>query len=219
MLNSYSVLDYLPRLTSADSEYENNFTMLVNLTAHVESFFEVPDYTPSLTVTNFGTGPFRKEDTYHCNAAAIKRIGDWLNFLKSEGVYNNSRIIIVSDHGVKKNFVSKMSFTFPVNVDNFNPILLYKDFDTSGVIKKDMMFMTNAEVPTLALDGLIENPVNPYTGNKLSTEAKAKPLYIAVSAGSDTGGRQAFEPKLNPKEDWYVSDNIFDSNNWSRAQK
>ena len=35
--------------------------------------------------------------------------------------------------------------------------------------------MTNADTPLLALDGLVENPVNPFTGNALSDAQKDQP--------------------------------------------
>jgi hypothetical protein len=228
MLNAYSVLDYLPRLTGftsndtsggSGSEGKNTFLMMVNMTPHVESFLQAPDYRPSLHVTNYGTGPFRKEDTYHTNAAAIKRIADWIQFLKSENLYDNTRIILAADHGVKKNFTSKMTIDFQLNVDNFNPILLVKDFNASGNMKTDMTFMTNADVPVLAMEGQITNPRNPFTGSPINSDYKNQPLYIAVSAGSDLGNPTDTGTELNPKEDWYVQDNIFDTKNWKKVTK
>jgi hypothetical protein len=222
MLNAYSVLDYLPRLTDfKKSETKGNsgktFLMLVNMTPHVESFLQAPEYRPSLNVTNFGVGPFRKEDVYHTNVAAIKRIADWIQFLKSENVYDNTRIIITSDHGVKKNFTSKMTIDFQLNIDNFNPLLMVKDFNAVGDLKTDMAFMTNADVPVLAMEGLISNPKNPFTGMPINSDYKNQPLYIAVSASSDIGNPADTTIKLNPKEDWYIQDNIFDPKNWEKV--
>jgi YidC/Oxa1 family membrane protein insertase len=222
MLNAYSVLDYLPRLTDfKKSEPEENssktFLMLVNMTPHVESFLQAPEYRPTVNVTNFGTGPFRKEDVYHTNVAAIKRIADWIQFLKAENVYDNTRIIISSDHGVKKNFTSKMTVDFQLNIDNFNPLLMVKDFNAAGDLKADMTFMTNADVPSLAMAGLIINPENPFTGTPINSDYKNQPLYIAVSASSDIGNPADTTIKLNPKEDWYIQDNIFDPKNWKKV--
>ena len=50
-------------------------------------------------------------------------------------------------------------------------MLLVKDFGATGFTTSDT-FMTNADVPTLAMAGLIENPVNPFTGNPINSSFK-----------------------------------------------
>jgi hypothetical protein len=36
-----------------------------------------------------------------------------------------------------------------------------KDFDAHGVLQTDQRLMTNADVPLMALSGVVDNPVNP----------------------------------------------------------
>jgi hypothetical protein len=215
-LNGYSVLDYLPELTDFTASAENTALFFVNNTTHEGSSLQAPDYRPAVTVTNYGTSPFRLSPAYHVNAASIKRLADWFLYLKDEDVYDNTRIIIVSDHGPESNFVTKIDL--PINVDQFNPLLLVKDFDASGNLKTDMSFMSNADVPTIALRGLIDYPVNPYTGNSINSEAKKNPLYIGISGSIHISDPRTTQFGLNPKEDYYVHDNIFDANNWEKAE-
>jgi hypothetical protein len=132
-------------------------------------------------------------------------------------LYDNSRIILVSDHGPEPNFVTKIGL--PFNVDQHNPLLMAKDFNADGLLQTDMTFMTNADVPVIALKGLIDNPVNPFTGNKITDENKKTPLYIAISGDIHLGDPDVTQFVLNPREDYYVHDNIFDPNNWERAEK
>jgi hypothetical protein len=216
-LNGYSVLDYLPRLTLITDDYKNTALIMVNNTTHESSFLQAPEFRPSLTVSNYGTSPFKKESAYHVNAASIKRLGDWFTSLKQAGVYNNTRIIIVSDHGITEDFVTKINL--PFHVDNFNPLLLVKDFNAEGSMKTDMTFMSNADVPYLALAGQIDNPVNPFTGKAITIEAKKRPLYIAVSGSIHLEDPMETQFKLDPKKDYYVHDNIFDPGNWEKAEK
>ncbi|MDR2407534.1 MAG: YidC/Oxa1 family membrane protein insertase, partial [Bacteroidales bacterium] len=129
-LNGYSVLDYLPRLTSINNEKKNNLLVMVNNTTHEGSMFQAPEYRPVLNVTNYGTGPFRKETAYHINAAALMRLAEWFDFLKKENVYDNTRIILVSDHGPESKFTIKADL--PFNIEQFNSLLLVKDFDSIG---------------------------------------------------------------------------------------
>jgi hypothetical protein len=218
-LNGYSVLDFLPRLTDFQTEKENTALIMVNNTTHDPSLMQAPEYRPVLNVTNHGTSPYAKESEYHGNAAALLRLAEWFSFLKQEKVYDNTRIIIVADHGAQKNYVSLMSPGFPVNIDNFNPLLLVKDFHASGGIKTDNTFMTNADVPFLAFRGQIENPVNPFTGREISADLKNKPLYVACSGGVHLEDPEAGSIILDPEKDYYVYDNIFDPANWEKASR
>jgi hypothetical protein len=216
-LNGYSVLDFLPRLTDTKAEKENTAFIMVNNTTHNPSLMQAPEYRPVLHVTNYGTSPYAKESEYHGNAASLLRLADWFAFLKKENIYDNTRIIIVADHGAQKNYVSPMSPGFSVNIDNFNPLLLVKDFYASGNIKTDPAFMTNGDVPFLAFQGQIENPVNPFTGREISVELKNKPLYVACSGGVHLEDPEASQVILDPERDYYVHDSIFDPENWEAA--
>jgi YidC/Oxa1 family membrane protein insertase len=214
-LNGYSVLDYLPRLTEITDSNINTLLIMTNNTTHEGSFLQAPEYIPVLNVTNYGNTRFSKEHAYHINAASIKRLADWFEFLKKENVYDNTRIILVSDHGPEPNFITNIGL--PFNVDQFNPLLMVKDFYLSGEIKTDMSFMSNADVPSLSLLNIIENPVNPFTGNKITMKTKENPLYIAISGSIHIQEGNTSKYTLNPEKDYYVHDNIFEAENWTRV--
>jgi YidC/Oxa1 family membrane protein insertase len=215
-LNGYSALDYLPRLIGLSGEEKNTALIMTNNATHEGSLLQAPDYRPVINVTNYGTGPFAKEPAYHINAAALKRLSEWFDLLKKENVYGNTRIILVSDHGQEPIFITKTGL--PFNVDQFNPLLMVKDFNASGAVKTDMAFMSNADAPSLALKDLIDGPKNPFTGQKISMERKKDPLYIAISGSIHLSGKSATQFALNPKRDYYVKDNIFDPANWTAAE-
>jgi hypothetical protein len=217
-LNGYAVLDYLPALNAVTDESQNSAFIMVNNTTHDPSLTQAPEFHPALNVTNYGTSPYAKEAEYHGNAAALSRLADWFVWLKSENVYDNTRIMIVADHGAIKNYVTPMKMGFPLNIDNFNPLLLVKDFDASGALTTDNTFMTNADVPSLAFAGQIANPVNPFTDRAVSVEAKSRPLYVSPSGSIPPGDPDAARVTLNPREDFYVRANVLDFNNWERAR-
>ena len=143
-------------------------------------------------------------------------LADWFQYMKDNGVYDNTRIIIVSDHGPESNIITENDL--PFEQDQFNAFLMVKDFNAKGGIKTDMTFMTNADVPSLSLKDLIENPVNPFTGNPITQDAKKEPVYIAMS-GTQLLGTNAYLFLLDPKQDYYVHDNLFDPKNWIPATK
>ena len=216
-LNNYSVLDFLPRLTEIAADNKNNALIMTNNLPHEPSLLQAPDYVPAITISNYGDSRFSKDNMYHATAASIKRLSDWFEFLKNNNVYDNTKIILVSDHGPRQNYVTKIGL--PFNVDQFNPLLMVKDFNASGVMQTDMSFMSNADVPYLSLNNVIENPTNPFTGNSISMEPKNLPLYIAISGSNNIPGRNATQFPLDPDLDYYVHDNIFIYENWVKVNR
>jgi len=215
-LNAYSVLDYLSRLTGFSNEKENSFVFFVNNTTHSALHYQPPEYRPVLYVTEFANTAYGKENEYHTNIGALKRIGEWLDFLKSENVYDNTRIIIAADHGLQLNHILKTSH--PFNLDEVNPLLLFKDFDSQGPVKTDMTFMSNADIPFLAVNNQIEDAVNPWTGNRITNDEKQNPLYIAFSSGVHLEDPDAALILFDKTHDYYIHDNIFNDENWVRAE-
>ena len=131
---------------------------------------------------------------YDTCVMVTKEVGKWLDYLKELEVYDNSRIIIVSDHGtpnyawqrvfdVKQDPEAKYysSNIAPFSTLQYNPLLLFKDFnDTEFKVSND--FMTNADTVYLASKDLIDNPVNPHTKNVISDEYKHNDkLYVAYT--------------------------------------
>ena len=162
--------------------------------------------------------------TYECLVASMLELGNYMDYLKANGVYDNTRIIIVSDHGTGVSLFENMEFK-DVSVDWYNCLLMVKDFDSKGY-KTDNTFMTNADVPSIALAGIVEDPINPYTGNSINTEPKSGDLYASYSLSPD---EKLWNPDLNQGNTFYydedcvwfkvINGNIFDENNWIQVDK
>ncbi len=75
--------------------------------------------------------------------------------------------------------------------------------------------MTNADTPSIALEGIVDDPVNPFTGKKIdSSEKTAHDQYITMSEmlGNGEHGESGYDTS---DADWYaVHDNIFEDDNW-----
>ena len=122
---------------------------------------------------------------YHVNMAAFIQIGNWLDYLRQMGVYDNTRIILVADHGrgllLQKDLLMGGPENGDKDVGTYYPLLMVKDFD-SQEFTTSYEFMTNADVPTLAFRELIRDPVNPFTGNPINNQEKTEHLqYVIVS--------------------------------------
>lgn len=179
--DEYQMLKSLPEKTQVQANGANTFLMAVSDLTHEPQFLQEPDYEPAETVDNTqydlehpsrfaadGSELILKTDKqkthYQVNMAAMILIGKWLDALRAEDVYDNTRIILVADHGVSLDYPGTTSEKMPQDITAFWPLLLVKDFDSRDSFTFSDVFMTNADTPTLAFSGLIDNPVNPATG-------------------------------------------------------
>ncbi len=232
-MDSYQVLENMTAMTRLTEE-GNTFLFLENELTHEPMLLQTPEYTPAETVDNTAydaahtdrfvmDGVQLKVDTYlqmnhyQTNMAALQMLGDWFDSLRELGVYDNTRIILVSDHA--NDFAQLETLLMDdgmggtVDVSGYFPLLMVKDFDSQG-FTTSREFMTNADVPTLAVQGLIENPVNPFTGKVISSEEKtAHDQYIIISRDWDVlvNNGNTFLPAS-----WAaVKENLWDEENWT----
>lgn len=229
-MNPYNVLLNMANMTWIDEGDKDTFMMLTNMLTHQPMMLQLPNYEPVPFVYNgdqldlLYPGPVNGRELitettfqiihYQSNAAALMRLGEWFDYLRENGVYDNTRIIIAADHGYGVYQIEDLFMGDELNNDTleyYYPLLMVKDFNSNEYTVSDE-FMTNADVPTLAFEGLIENPINPFTGNPVNNEAKSGEQYITPSQEWDIAinNGNTFIPSQ-----WYaVKDNMWDKNNW-----
>jgi YidC/Oxa1 family membrane protein insertase len=224
-LDTYIALDILPDITMIDENQSNTYNVLYNDLTHQPFFLQVPNYFPSNIITDKGSGPFANEEHYHVNMAALLMLGKWFDFLKKNNVYNNTRIIIVSDHGWPFNIKFSDSIAIPrVNRDNhgtnleaYAALLLVKDFNSNGALVINNSFMTNADVPLIALNGIVEDPINPWTGKILLSD-KENGVTIVTSYAVETD-KNITQNNIRSDAWLHVHTNIYDPVNWTQVRK
>ena len=224
----YTVLKNLPELTRIEEGDTDHFLAIGNNTTHAESMLALPEYTDEREADYTGidiaadkhagdlTLHFDRDNEglsvghYHSNMAAFLKLGAWFDYLREQGVYDNTRIIIVSDHGYGLPQREDMLLPGGVNVEAVNPVLLVKDFDSNGEFTVDTQFMTNADTTVLATRGIIADPVNPFTGKAITMEPKEGGVdFMWQPLEWDFYG----DPYAGDK--WYhVSDDILDPDKW-----
>ena len=142
---------------------------------------------------------------YQCNMAAMIQLGAWFDSLREQGVYDNTKIILVSDHGHGMGQVPELIQEDGMDAEAFYALLMVKDFGATDFTASDT-FMTVADVP-------IQDPTNPFTGNPINSEDKtAHDQYLFRSFDWDiyVNNGNTFLPG-----DWYtVHDDIWDRDNW-----
>ena len=233
-LQEKTVIDNLDDMMEISSDPTNCFFMFANGMTHELSLLAEPDYTPAIFVDNTEYDAAHEDRfvvdgvtmhmdtnyltyaTYESYMATCIALGEWFDYLRANGLYDNTRIIIVADHGdVRLNQFDDMVVEDPdFDAEAVNSVLLVKDFDSTGFTVSDE-FMTNADTPFLAFEGVVDDPVNPFTGNPIVEADKTEEQLIYVSDNLNTlqnSGTQ-FE---DPNAYWItVHDNIWDDENWA----
>lgn len=216
-INMFPVLYYMDKATDLTSP-RSNFILMTNDSLHGTKGIEFLNLFPPETMS------YRDVDGYDTATAVWQALGKWFDFLRANDAYDNTRIIIVSDHGGNSNLeesVLRAAIGSTTEIKTaFHPILLFKDFDSNDELQTDMTFMTNADVPTLALSGVVENPINPFTGNVINDAAKDNGALITIDnifMPYHSHSKNVFTVK---DDSWYrVNDNIFLPENWKQEKQ
>ncbi len=232
-MDAYNVLTSMSGITKVTDKQTNTFQIMTNDTTHLFTILQEGSYTPALEVDNTqydaeNAGRFeldgktlKVEDAfqmshYHVNMASLLRLGEWFDYLREQGVYDNTKIILVSDHGYPHGQLEELMLEHEdgtIDVGGYFPLLMVKDFDSEGFTTSHT-FMTNADVPTLAVKDLIENPVNPFTGKPINNDEKtAHDQFITMSYKSDLeeNNGNTYIPSA-----WFsVKQDIWNMDNWT----
>ena len=162
------------------------------------------------------------ENHFYVNYLTHEELADFFAFLKAHDCYDNSRIIIVSDHGRLDIKTTGMTFLADFKQTAFEPeryipLMMVKDFNSNGTLKKDDTFMTLADTPILATDGLeTELQINPFSGKTFKETQDKKIVKIMNSAPWDASKQKNLTQFLKTQDLWaYVHDNVYDPDNWS----
>ena len=234
-----SLLKY-PDITAVTDDDQDQFLLLQNGMTHDVSLLKTPEYIPmegvsmsdSFSMTELSETSLTDAERsverrnmvidnewqaahFESNVAALMLLGEWFDKLRDNGCWDNTRIIIVADHGNSLHQFDYMMLDNGIDAEAFNPLLMMKDFGASGRYSVCDDFMTNADVPTMAMDGLIDDPVNPFTGNKVDAGSKDRELLLTTSGNHDikTNNGSVFDTSDGQ---WYsiIPGSIFDVNNW-----
>ena len=229
-MNNYNSLKNLPNMAEVTNENINTYLYLTNNLTHETMLLQEPEYVPSAQVDNTAYDAANKDrftvdgvtipmesayqmQHYHTNMAALQQLGNWFDTLREQGAYDNTRIILVSDHGRNlEHFPDMIQGDLLKNLEFYTSLLMVKDFGATEFKTSDA-FMTNADVPTLSVEGLIENPINPFTNKPINNDEKtahdqmvilSQEFYVTTHTGNT----------FLPAQWASVKDNIWNPENW-----
>ena len=204
-----SNLYYLRELTDFSSQ-KDTFVYMENQTTH-----EI--YNPLSINDDFETASDGHIDNstlhWQANVAALKQIGKYIDYLKENDCFDNTRIIIVSDHGRDIDVPCFNSFQAPHIPAFFSALLMMKDFNQKNFVVDDS-FMMNADTLFLAKKDLPIANKNPFTGKILE---QRKENGVNVYHCTDWNAYHFQDEKqfvLDKKQAWHVQDNLYEPKNW-----
>lgn len=242
-MDAYAVLSNLKKISSVANKSGDTFMMMSNDTTHEPMLLQEPNYIPSWIVDNtkYESEDWKRTDDkgnvihlnnnfnmreYHVNMAAIIKLGEWFEWMKRNNVYDNTRIIIVADHG--QEFYDAPFISFETKKDDgngaedgriidafaFNALFMYKDFGCHGQIQIDPSLMTVADTPGIAMKDLINDPVNPFTGKSINQDPSIKRGKLHLHLTNEWDTSKVHGTVFAPGYWFTVHDNIFDKRNW-----
>ena len=230
-MNAYNFVLEWDNETNITNDATNNFVMLTTDIAHDVQLLQEPEYVPELVIDNSDFDGVRGESIvfndrlmhyytydqrvhYQASVRALLELGEYFDFLREQGVYDNTRIIIVSDHGFDAGHFDDYLINTgdrEVDLECYNCMLMVKDFGSTGFsINSD--FITNADTPYIATEGIIDGAANPFTGREFETSDSVESMIIissdnwnstgVTSVGYDSAHRYEIRPDVLDARNW-----------------
>jgi hypothetical protein len=167
----FSGLYYLPEICHTD-EGPGTLNIFMSAVTHESGAYnaELFPQSQSLVFSEEEKSRYGSEDNaeyMYTFLSAMKQFVKWLNYLKHQNVYDNTRIIVVADHG--GHYHSRRD---KAGMEGYNPLLMVKEPEERGQLFVSDDFMTHADTPYLA------------AGRREEAEAAKRGNLAAVSAVS-----------------------------------
>jgi hypothetical protein len=187
----WAELKSLPSLTDVGSG-DSNFNFVSNILAH-EPYFIGEDCRPMrqrlripeeevLRRGHLSLFSLQHAITARC---VLLMVADYTDFLKREGVYDNTRIVVVSDHGIVGPVADRSSRAVAGGTESAayvrtRSVLLVKPREASGPLQISETFLPNAEVPRIVCEE-IGGCVNPFLSNRpITAQGRDDPFEVSI---------------------------------------
>ncbi len=187
----WAELDALPRLTRTDGA-ANNLNIVFNMLPH-EPYFMGEDCLPRRTRLEVPEAEAKARgyaslfDLQHAVAArcTLLLVASYLDWMKQQQIYDNTKIVLVSDHGIAGPVEDRSSRalrgqTRTSDFVRFRSMLMVKPRGARGPMATSEEFLPNAEVPRILCEEL-GGCVNPYLADKpIEALGRDDPFHVVL---------------------------------------
>jgi len=154
---------------------------------------------------------------YKNNKWVMEKIVNWIKWMKKNGVYDNTRIIILSDHGIRDTKVnSNIMITNPFIPENpekislkqllcFTPLMMVKDYNDTNKINEDWRFLSNVDATAISLSENDPTKIEPPLDRTLTA------FYVSWKI-------KAYSKKLPIVNSYEVNKNVYEIKNWKKIK-
>lgn len=200
-LREYAFIDGLADLSNTNAT-KATYKFFDNEITHHPWLMDAKTCTVSAKPKIYKTRQDNADELHLANEmCALKALSRWINWMKSEGIFDNTMIILVSDHdGMDSDMIGKV-FGSPYKgmVGKPNPLLLVKHLGRSG--NKDVE-INDMPLSLTDVSKLIDNDLNiqPFTG-------RTQPRRMSVTGGKTMN-------KFVLEREWMVDSDMTRRDHW-----
>ena len=204
-LREYAFIDGLADLSNTNAT-KATYKFFDNEITHHPWLMDAKTCTVSAKPKIYKTRQDNADELHLANEmCALKALSRWINWMKSESIFDNTMIILVSDHdGMDSDMIGKV-FGSPYKgmVGKPNPLLLVKHLGRSG--NKDVE-INDMPLSLTDVSKLIDNDLNiqPFTG-------RTQPRRMSVTGGKTMN-------KFVLEREWMVDSDMTRRDHWKELQ-
>ncbi len=213
VFNEYSFLDLLPEISNSDAQ-GNTFKYFHSCFTHIPygvgeegTLVDFNSQYPDEVHKSFIFG----ESAYYSAKKFIALIVAYTDWLKANGLYDNTTIILVSDHGndySDNNPLAPEGIESALPRDTFNrlnSLFMVKPAGASGSVKVDDTFASNGDINAALQKALGLQPS--YAGSNVHVGVSPRADFVSSRSNFRTDGVAKYTI-------YKVTDSITDPKNW-----
>lgn len=219
-LPNISTIQFMGDFITVNSNEKPTFKMIYNVLPHLPWYLEAETLQPVVDPYPETKAPLDLVDGvipehYFTEKHVVHFISDFIASLKENGIYDNTRIVIFSDHDEFDSWRLTRIFDEYSYPGRPNALLMFKDFGEHGPLRTSEALMSCEDIPTLLLEGIaqVEGIPDMEELKALSAEDRIRTHF------SPYAWSQPFSDKLfKLKELYEVKGTMFKKENWTKIQ-
>ncbi len=153
---------------------------------------------------------------FYADWATLKELRHYFKWMRQNGVYDNSLIILISDHGRDVRLPSMDLGPKESNYAYFMPLLMVKLPHAQGPVQSDLSPHSSADVPYFA--SLVLPPEqrrNPFTGKALEQQNPQDPRH-AYYIDSNPASQKA--DRFNKERSYRITGPLWETASWQEIR-
>ncbi|WP_394951285.1 YidC/Oxa1 family membrane protein insertase [uncultured Helicobacter sp.] len=199
-----------PELSDTQAK-KPTFKYIKTLVTHSPWSLDTETCTPSFSEATILPERYKKyvyDKTYYTymnnEFCALKTLVQWIDFLKQNGIYDNTQLFVVSDHGAWYTF-KQMEQNYGIRIGhNFNPLVMVKDFKNRGVLHKDSRLIANYDIATIFCENIPGGCKNVQANILRNYPHDRKIPFVHLQSGKII-------------DSYVIQDNVYNPKNWQEV--